>query len=80
MARILTFKDARHMHRYAETRLFRRQHTAAEGRMPQVTAFAVAEAAVVPAEAAAVAALAGAVVAVVPPAGYPYGLPGFVCI
>ena len=33
--------------------------------MPQVTAFAVAEAAVVPAEAAAVAALAGAVVAVV---------------
>ena len=63
------------MHRYAETRLFRRQHTAAEGRMPQVTAFAVAEAAVVPAEAAAaVAALAGAVVAVVPPAGYPYGL------
>ena len=55
------------MHRYAETRLFRRQHTAAEGRMPQVTAFAVAEAAVVPAEAAAVAALAGAVVAVVPP-------------
>ena len=40
------------MHRYAETRLFRRQHTAAEGRMPQVTAFAVAEAAVAPAEAA----------------------------
>ena len=63
------------MHRYAETRLFRRQHTAAEGRMPQVTAFAVAE--------AAVAALAGAVVAVVPPAVIHTGstfTAGFVCI